>query len=110
MRSAKPDRLSSERRAIASLVAGPKPVAVLADELGMARETFSRRFHRLLGVPPQVYRVGARLNIARSLLRMGARPTEAAADAAFADQSHLGRAFRAAFGTTPAAYRRAFAL
>ena len=30
-----------------------------------------------------------------------------AADAGFADQSHLGRAFRSHFGTTPNAYRRA---
>jgi AraC-like DNA-binding protein len=34
-------------------------------------------------------------------------PAKAAADAGFADQSHLGRAFRSHFGTTPKAYRQA---
>jgi AraC-like DNA-binding protein len=107
-RPAKLDLLANERRAFADLVRCHKPIALLAGELGMARESFSRCFRRLLGVSPQVFRVNAKLNIARSALRAGAQPADAAADAAFADQSHLGRAFRMAFGTTPAAYRRVF--
>lgn len=103
-----PDVLADERRVFADLVRGDKPMAMLAGELGIARESFSRHFRKLLGMPPQRFRVSTRLNIARAALRAGAPPADAAADAAFADQSHLGRAFRAAFGTTPAAYRRGF--
>ncbi len=79
-------------------------VAMLA---GITREGFTRRFCRLVGLTPHAYRIVARLNAARRLLASDVAPAEAAADAGFADQSHLGRAFRSHFGTTPNAYRRA---
>jgi AraC-like DNA-binding protein len=74
---------------------------------GITREGFTRRFCRLVGLTPHAYRIVARLNAARRLLASNVAPAEAAADAGFADQSHLGRAFRSHFGTTPNAYRRA---
>ncbi|MFS2116612.1 helix-turn-helix domain-containing protein, partial [Herbaspirillum frisingense] len=40
------------------------------------------------------------------LLAAGHDPAQVAADAGFADQSHLGRWFRRAYRITPAAYRR----
>jgi AraC-like DNA-binding protein len=75
--------------------------------VGITREGFTRRFCRLVGLTPHAYRIVARLNAARRLLASDVAPAEAAADAGFADQSHLGRAFRSHFGTTPNAYRRA---
>jgi AraC-like DNA-binding protein len=74
---------------------------------GISREGFTRRFSRLVGLTPHAYRIVTRLNAARCLLASDVAPAEAAADAGFADQSHLGRAFRSHFGTTPGAYRRA---
>jgi AraC-like DNA-binding protein len=39
------------------------------------------------------------------MLRSQAPPAQAALASGFADQSHLGRWFRRAYGLTPAAYR-----
>lgn len=73
---------------------------------GMSREGFSRRFRRLHGMPPQVFRLSGRLNEARRLLRDGQPLADLAAETGFSDQSHLGRCFRRAFGVTPGQYRR----
>jgi AraC-like DNA-binding protein len=80
-------------------------VQQLAARRGMSREAFTRRFTRELGLSPRAFLLGTRLNCARRLLRGGSSIAAAAAEAGFADQSHLGRCFRKAFGTTPAAYR-----
>jgi AraC-like DNA-binding protein len=82
-------------------------IGALAADAGMTREGFTRRFHRVVGLTPHAYRIARRLNVARALLASDVAPAEAAADAGFADQSHLGRGFRLSFGTTPNAYRRA---
>ena len=81
-------------------------VATLARRAAMSREAFTRAFHRAHGISPQAFLQGVRLNAARRLLKDGASPAAAAAAAGFADQSHLGRLFRRAFGTTPGRYRR----
>jgi transcriptional regulator GlxA family with amidase domain len=46
-----------------------------------------------------------RLNRARRLLAAGTMPAQAAAEAGFADQSHMGRHFRRTFGVAPGTYR-----
>ena len=43
--------------------------------------------------------------VERAGLRNGMAPAAVAAEIGFADQSHLGRAFRRAFGVTPGCYR-----
>ena len=83
----------------------PCPVAELAARRGVSREGFSRAFTREYGMPPHAFGLIARLNQARRLLRAGAPIAGAAADAGFADQSHLGRCFRRAFGVTPGRFR-----
>ncbi|WP_137927978.1 helix-turn-helix domain-containing protein [Cupriavidus sp. 2SB] len=77
----------------------------LAEDLGWSREGFSRRVSRELGVGPHAFRLLARLNRARNLLRDGMSPATVAAETGFADQSHLTRCFRGVFGTTPGQYR-----
>jgi AraC-like DNA-binding protein len=91
----------------AALINGDFSIEALAREAGMTREAYSRRFRRLVGLPPQQYRIAQRLNNARSLLASRHALAEVAAATGFADQSHLGRAFLSSFGTTPGAYRRA---
>jgi AraC-like DNA-binding protein len=81
-------------------------VRQLAAEAGMSREGYSRRFVRRRGMPPHAYLLVCRLNQARDLLRAGVPIATVAADCGFADQSHLGRWFRRAFGVTPGRYRR----
>lgn len=82
-----------------------EPVSQLAARAGMSREGFSRRFAKRHGMPPHAFRLMARLNRARELLRAGEGIAAVAADTGFADQSHLGRWFRQAFGVTPGRYR-----
>ena len=58
--------------------------------------------------PPVAYRLAHRLLNARSLLKKGGTVADVAYSTSFADQSHLGRLFRRAYGATPGAYRSAF--
>lgn len=83
-----------------------EPIGEIAASFGRSREGFSRMVRRELGVAPHAFRLLARLNLARQLLRAGEPIAAVAADAGFSDQSHLTRLFRRTFGTTPGAYRR----
>lgn len=99
--------LFGDHELIAAVLGTAAEIGAVARSFSLSREGFTRRFARLTGLTPHAYRLAARLNEARCLLGTGVSPAAAAADAGFADQSHLGRLFRAAFGTTPAGYRRA---
>ncbi|HEV7227189.1 AraC family transcriptional regulator [Brevundimonas sp.] len=73
---------------------------------GQDRWQLSRGFRALLGVSPYRYLIFRRLDAARALMN-GATPlAEIAAATGFADQSHLTRHFRSAYGLTPAQWRR----
>ena len=78
----------------------------LATSLGRSREGFSRLVRHEIGVAPHAFRVLARLNHARQLLRAGEPIAAVAVETGFADQSHMSRLFRSTFGTTPGLYRR----
>ncbi len=80
-------------------------VADIAARAGLSREGFSRAFVRTHGMPPHAFGMVMRLNHARRLLRRNVHIVEAAIDAGFADQSHLGRCFRRVFGVSPGHYR-----
>lgn len=84
---------------------GTATIACVAARAGLSREGFTRRFSRHHGMPPHAYRRMLRLNDARRMLRTGTPPAEVAAATDFADQSHFGRWFRHAFGTTPSRYQ-----
>jgi len=73
---------------------------------GLTRYDLARQFRIMFGTSPYRYLVMRRLAFARERLH-GDRPlVEIAHDAGFADQAHFTRAFRSAFGLTPARYRR----
>jgi len=78
----------------------------LARLAGTDRFRLHRSFMAAYGLAPHAWLVQRRLNHARRLLAGGTAPAAVAAATGFADQSHLGRWFRRAFGMTPAAYRR----
>jgi AraC-like DNA-binding protein len=72
---------------------------------GLTRYDLSRQFRIMFGTSPYRYLLMRRLEFARELIH-GERPlVEVAFDAGFADQAHFTRAFKSAFGLTPARYR-----
>ena len=71
---------------------------------GCDRWQLSRDFRALLGTSPYRYLQYRRVDLAKRLLREGARLADAAHGAGFADQSHFGRTFRKAVGLTPKAW------
>jgi AraC family transcriptional regulator len=78
----------------------------LAETAGLSEAHFQRAFLASHGVSPHVWITHRRVARAKSLLR-GRDPIAAVALACgFSSQSHLTRAFKAATGVTPGAYRR----
>jgi AraC family transcriptional regulator len=68
---------------------------------------FSRRFKLAAGESPHAYLVRRRLERACNLMVISAASlSEIALSVGFSDQSHLCRHFRAAFGRSPASWRR----
>jgi AraC-like DNA-binding protein len=80
------------------------------DELAAAccvdRFRLTRAFKASFGLAPHAYLIQLRLTKARQWLARGVPAAEVAHALCFADQSHLGRWFRRAYGLTPAHYGR----
>lgn len=82
----------------------------LAAVAGCSPSLANRLFRQLAGIPPYEYLLQRRLSLAAERLRAGDQAlADLAAECGFADQSHFQRLFRRAYGTTPAAYRKASA-
>ncbi len=81
----------------------------LAATAGLSAFHFSRLFHRVVGVSPHRYLVGCRLRHARELLAVGQGRSiaEVALECGFADQAHLTRHFRRAYGVGPGRFQSA---
>ena len=80
----------------------------LAAAAGLSRFHLIRVFQRRYGLTPFAYQRNRRIEKARAVLRAGSSIADAAAAAGFADQSHLGRSFRAVMGSTPGEYRESY--
>lgn len=81
----------------------------LAVDAGVHFTTLARGFRRTLRCTPGDYLRALRLELAAGRLARTTDPISAIAmEHGFADQSHFGRCFRAAYGEPPAAYRRRF--
>lgn len=78
----------------------------LAGQVGYSRFYFIRLFHKVTGIPPNVYLLQLRLARARHLLCSGHSPADAANASGFADQAHMTRAFKRFFCTTPGKFVR----
>ena len=84
----------------------PPGVAEIAAEVGVHRVHLARVFRDHYGLSVTEYAQRVRLERARGLLVRGRSSlAEVAAAAGFADQSHMTRAIRAAYGVTPAVMR-----
>ena len=72
---------------------------------GLTRYDVARQFKVMFGTSPHRYLLMRRLELAREQIHRGRALVDVACDAGFADQPHFTRAFRSAFGLTPARYR-----
>lgn len=90
----------------AALRDSERPVADIAAELGVSAAHASRALQRSFGMGPLALRRELRWQRALDLLEGDASLATVAADAGFADQSHLSRVVRAHSGSTPARLRR----
>jgi AraC-like DNA-binding protein len=81
----------------------------IAEVAGLSPFHFLRVFRSSVGTSPHAYLVRRRLRHAQHLIRTEASDrsfADIAIEAGFADQTHLARHFRRAFGKTPAEYLR----
>ena len=97
-----PDLLAAALRSNPALSIG-----TWASDHGLRAETVSRGFRQAYGVTAAQYRLGVRIKSAvNSLGSEGTALADLAFRHGFADQPHMTRAFRTAFGSTPAELRR----
>jgi AraC-like DNA-binding protein len=73
---------------------------------GSSRFALARHFRTCLGTSPYRYLVMRRLDRARQLMLAGASLAEVAASSGFADQSHMTRQFKRAYGVSPGHWRK----
>ena len=84
----------------------PPTLGDLAATHGFTRVQLVRAFTRTYGLPPFGWVNQQRLGLARARLARGDKPARIAADLGFADQAHLTRRFKAAFGVPPSRWAR----
>jgi AraC-like DNA-binding protein len=82
----------------------PIPTTTLVEMSGLTESHCIRAFHQQFGLPPHAYHVQLRLAAACELLAQGLRVATVAFDCGFADQSHLSRKFKEAYGLAPTAW------
>ncbi|MEU6408873.1 AraC family transcriptional regulator [Microbispora sp. NPDC046933] len=98
---------------VRDLIAGDPTVRHTLTEFeqvsGLDRWTVARQFRVAFGTSPTRFRTMRQLDLARGLLRNGVPLAEAAQLAGFADQAHMSRMFKRAYGLTPARWTAALA-
>lgn len=97
------------REKLDSMPAAAITLEDLAEESGLGRFRLVRDFARVTGLTPHAYLLQRRTELARRLIATGAPLADAAAQAGFADQSHMTRNFTRRYGYTPGAYHAALA-
>jgi AraC family transcriptional regulator len=105
--AADPPTVAKARDYIAAHLDQPLSIARLAALCDSHPARLTRAFRRALGMGPGEYQRGLRLEHALRLVDETDAPlSEVALACGFCDQSHFSRAFKAAYGATPASSRR----
>jgi AraC-like DNA-binding protein len=102
------DGLRRARDLIAASPAQAHPLHELERAAGLDRWTLARQFRAAFGTSPSRFRTMRQLDLVRRLLQAGVPLAGAAADAGFADQSHMTRQFKRAYGITPGQWMAVF--
>lgn len=93
-------------QAIAAIEAGDVRMAEVAACFGGSQRQFERVFRATVGLPAKQFASIQRLRRAASFIADGLPLVEAAADAGYADQSHMSNEFRRLAGATPRRFAR----
>jgi AraC-like DNA-binding protein len=102
-----PQAVARAKELLSGQLAAPPSLEQLAAAVGLSPFHFARVFRRATGLPPHTWLMQRRLEQARALLRKGCAPLTVAMQLGFADQSHLSRQFKQAYGVAPGQYRKA---
>jgi AraC-like DNA-binding protein len=105
-----PLRLASLSRVRDLIAADPTTrhsIATLETVSGLDRWTLARQFRAAFGTCPSHFRTMRQLDAARRMIRSGLPLAEVAVDSGFADQAHMSRLFKRAYGLTPARWAAA---
>ncbi|MDM8350100.1 AraC family transcriptional regulator [Pseudomonas sp. sp1636] len=102
-----PQAVARAKELLNSQLAEPPSLEQLAAAVNLSPFHFARVFRRATGLPPHAWLQQRRLERARVLLKGGCAPLSVAMQLGFADQSHLGRQFKQAYGVAPGEYRKA---
>lgn len=86
---------------------GPVTLSDLASACDLSPFHLNRAFRATFGIPPHTYLLQLRVARARRLIEEGKTLSASAAEAGFADQSHMTRIFTRQFGYSPSALVRA---
>jgi len=103
------DSLLRVRDLIAATPAHGYSMTALEREAGLSRWTLARQFREAFGTSPSRFRILRRLDRLREKIVCGTPLAVAAMEVGFADQSHMTRQFKRAYGMTPAQWQAAIA-
>lgn len=95
------DALLRVRDLLAAAPADIYTVTELERVAKLDRWTLARQFRAAFGTSPTRFRTMRQLDEVRRLMKRGASLTDASLQAGFADQSHMSRMFKRAYGRTP---------
>ena len=78
----------------------------LAEVADLSQFHFIRQFKKCFNLAPHAYQIQVRLKKAKTLLKLGVKPSQVSTDCGFYDQSHFTHHFKKALGTTPSRFQK----